>query len=171
MKVSWYSRAKEEADKGIPRQDRVTSVGVFVTTLLILVYFVLHHVGQTGFFTLKFETLEMILFYGSLIFLIISSGLEGIFAQRLLSRLWDALGGLIFATIGVSWLLIVFPFDFTYFSNILPDFLRFVVQWISNDIAKGIMVIGIILLVVAVIYSPMAYKIVEIKRFNSNDND
>jgi hypothetical protein len=47
---------------------------------------------------------------------------------------------------------------------VLPDVLKFLVQWISNDIARGIMVLGTILLVVAAIYSPIAYKFVNMKR-------
>jgi len=41
------------------------------------------------------------------------------------------------------------------------------VQWISNEIARGILVIGVILMVVAAVYSPIAYKIVNLKRFRN----
>ena len=75
---------------------------------LIVLYFVAHQVWMTGFFTSDFGTLEMIMLYGSLSFMIVSSGLEGIFGQRLLSRLFDVFGGLIFATIGSVWLFPVF---------------------------------------------------------------
>jgi hypothetical protein len=42
-----------------------------------------------------------------------------------LSRDIDSFGGLIFTTICIAWLAIVFPFDFTNFPDVLPDFLRF----------------------------------------------
>lgn len=33
---------------------------------------------------------------------------------------------------GSIWLLIVFPFDFSHFGDALPEFLRFLVSWISK---------------------------------------
>ena len=161
---SWYSRGKAEADKGIPSNERVVGIAIVVVCVLFVLYFVVHQMWSTGFFTTKFGTLEMIMLYGSLIFMIVSAGLEGIFGQRLLSRIWDAFGGLIFATIGIIWLLAIFPFEFTYFADVLPDFLRFLVQWISNDIARVLLVILIIVTLGAAIYTPIAYKFVRIKR-------
>jgi len=161
---NWYSRGKAEADKGIPYGQRVAGIAIVVVSILIVLYFAAHQMWSTGFFTATFGTLEMIMLYGSLIFMIVSAGLEGIFGQRLLSRIWDAFGGLIFATIGNTWLLVVFPFDFTYFADVLPDFLRFLVQWISNDIARVLMVLIIIVILGAAIYTPIAYKFVRIKR-------
>ena len=157
---NWFSRAKAEADKGIPHNERFVGVAIVVVCVLIVFYFVAHQTGSTGFFTETFGTLEMIMLYGSLIFMIVSAGLEGIFGQRLISRIWDAFGGLIFATIANTWLFMVFPFDFTYFANVLPDFLRFLVQWISNDIAQVLMVLIIIVTLGAAIYTPIAYKFI-----------
>jgi hypothetical protein len=161
---SWYSRAKAEADKGITYGERVVGIAIVVVCVLFVLYFVAHQMWSTGFFTATFDTLEMIMLYGSLIFMIVSAGLEGIFGQRLLSRLWDAFGGLIFASIGEIWLLMVFPFEFTYFADVLPDFLRFLVQWISNDIARVLLVILIIVTLGAAIVTPIAYKFVSIRR-------
>ena len=163
-KENWFSRGKAEADKGIPYGERIVGVAIVVVSVLIVLYFAAHQAGSTGFFTAKFGTLEMIMLYGSLIFMIVSAGLEGIFGQRLLSRLWDAFGGLIFATLAIAWLLVAFPFEFTYFADVLPDFLRFLVQWISNDIARVLMVLIIIVILGAAIYTPIAYKFVRIKR-------
>jgi len=161
---NWFSRGKAEAEKGIPYGQRVVGIAIVVFCVLMVFYFVAHQMWSTGFFTATFGTLEMIMLYGSLIFMIVSAGLEGIFGQRLLSRIWDAFGGLIFATIGVTWLFVVFPFEFTYFADVLPDFLRFLVQWISNDIARVLMVLIIIVALGAAIYTPIGYKFVRIKR-------
>jgi hypothetical protein len=56
-------------------------------------------------------------------------------------------------TVGNVWLFVVFPFEFAYFVDVLPDFLRFQVQWISNDIARVLMVLGIIVHLVGAVYS------------------
>jgi len=90
--------------------------------------------------------------------------LEGVFGQRLLSRLFDSFGGIIFAAVATAWLFVVFSFEFDYFADVLPDFLRFLVQWISNDIARVVMVLAIIVYLGAAVYAPIAYKFVRIKR-------
>ena len=162
---NWFSRAKAEADKGVPYNERVTGIVIVVLSVLAMLYFAAHQTGSTGFFTATFGAIEMIMLYGNLIAWLITGALEGIFGQRLLSRIFDVFGGIIFIAISLAWLLVVFPFEFTYFADVLPDFLRFLVQWISNDIARIILAIGIILLSIAAVYSPIAYKFVSMKRF------
>jgi len=161
---SWLSRGRAEAEKGIPYRERVVGIAIVVFSVLMVLYFVAHQMRSTGFFTATFGTLEMLMLYGFFVFWIVSAGLEGVFGRRLLSRLFDVFGGLIFATIGIAWLLVVFPFEFAYFADVLPDSLRFLVQWISNDIARGLMVLGIIVHLGAAIYCPIAYRFVGKKR-------
>jgi len=161
---SWFSRGKAEAEKGIPYRERVVGIAIVVFSVLMVLYFVVHQTRSTGLFTETFGTLEMLLLYGLLILGIISAGLEGVFGQRLLSRLFDVFGGLILAAVFTVWLLVVFPFEFAYFADVLPDFLRFLVQWISNDIARVLMVLGIIVYLGAAVYCPFAYGFVGKKR-------
>jgi hypothetical protein len=65
---------------------------------------------------------------------------------------FDAFGGIIFVTIGGIWLFIVFPFEFAYFADVLPEFLRFLVQWISNEIARIVIVLWTIVNGTAAVY-------------------
>ena len=162
---SWFSRGKAEADKGIPSRERVVGIAIVVVSLFIVAFFVTHKVQSTGFFTAAFDTLEMILLYGLLILGIISAGLEGVFGRRLLSRLFDAFGGLILGAVCTVWLLVVFPFEFAHFADVLPDSLRFLLKWISNDVARVVMWLGIIVYLGAAIYVPFAYKFVSMNRF------
>lgn len=85
--------------------------------------------------------------------------------SKALSRIVDTFGGIIFATISLAIILIIFPFNFSHIADVLPDFLRFIIGWISNDIAKVIIIILIILHLAAAIYSPLAYKFVDKKIF------
>lgn len=162
---NWFSRAKAEADKGVPLNERVVGVAIVVASILAILYFAAHQAGATGFFTTAFGALEMVMLYGNLTAWAITGFLEGVLGQRLLSRLFDIFGGIIFITISLAWLLVVFPFDFAYFADMLPDFLKCLVQWISNDIARGLMIIGVIVLVFAAVYSPIAYKFVSKEHF------
>jgi hypothetical protein len=164
---SWFTRAKAEADKGIPRGERVFGIILVVFNVMMILYIIAHQMRSTGFLTSSFGTLEMFFLYGYFVFWIISAGLEGVLGQRLLSRLFDVFGGVFFAGICIIWLLVVFPFNFSYFTDVLPNSLKFLLQWISNDIARVIMVLGIIVHLGAAIYSPIAYKFIDLKRFKS----
>ena len=100
---NWFSRGKILADKGVPYNERVVGVAIVVASILMVVYFVAHQMWLTGFFTTTFGTLELFMFYGSWVFWIITAGLEGVFGLRLLSRLFDIFGGLIFAGFVTIW--------------------------------------------------------------------
>lgn len=160
---SWYDRAKLAAQEKLQLGDRIFGIAIVVFSLLAILYFIAHQLLETGFFTSKFNIIELFFFYGFWVMWIITATLESILNQRLLSRLFDVFGGIIFASIASIWLLIIFPFDFGYLANVLPEPIRFLVQWISNDVARVIIVILFILLLVAAIYSPFAYKFVEMK--------
>jgi hypothetical protein len=145
-------RAEKNMEDVIPYDERVVSIAIVVFGVLIMLYFVAHQTWSTGFFTATFGTLEMLLLYGSLIYWIVASALL-LIGRKNLSRDLDVFGGLIFVTVGITWLFVVFPFEFTYFADVLPDFLRFLVQWISNDVARVLMVLGIIVHLVLAVYS------------------
>ena len=161
---SWFSRGKAEAEKGIPFSERVVGITIVVFSVLMVSYLVAHQERSTGFFSASFGTSEMFMLYGVLILGIISAGLEGVFGLRLYSRLFDVFGGLILAAVCTVWLLVVFPFEFAYFADVSPDFLSFLVRWISNDIARVLMVLAIIVYLGAAVYCPIAYGFVGKKR-------
>lgn len=162
---SWFSRANTAAEEELPRNERAFGIAIVVFCLLMIIYFISHQTWATGFFTSKFGAMEMLFFYGFWFFWITTASLEAILSQRLLSRIVDTFGGLIFATISIGILLSIFPFEFGHLSDILPESIRFLIQWISNDIARVIMVILVFLHLAAAIYCPFAYKFVEKKHF------
>jgi len=141
---NWFDRrAEAEAKKDIiPYSERVGNIVGVVVILLVVLYF-----------------LEMLLFYVSLMFGIVTTALRGLFGHKNLARLFDIFG-LILATVAIAWLFVVFPFEFAYFANVLPDFLRFLLQWISNDIARVLMVLGIIVTPVMAVYTAIVYVLV-----------
>jgi hypothetical protein len=160
---SWFSRGKAEAEKGIPFSERFVGIAIVVFSVLMMSYLAVHQSRSTGFFTAKFGRPEMLMLYGVLILGIISAGLEGVFGQRLYSRLFDVFGGLILAAVCTVGLLVIFPFEFAHFSAVAPDSLSFLVQWISNGIARVLMVLAIIVYLGAAVYCPIAYGFVSKK--------
>jgi len=158
---NWFARHVEaEAKKDtIPYSERVGNIAGFVAIILVILYFVAHQMWSTGFFTSKFGTLEMFLFYGSLMFGIVTTAVRALLGRKNLARLFDVFGAVLF-TVALAWLFVVFPFDFAYFADVLPTFLRFLLQWISNDIARILMALGLIVSPVRAIYTAIVYVFV-----------
>ncbi|MHA2227204.1 MAG: hypothetical protein ACXAC8_18455 [Candidatus Hodarchaeales archaeon] len=156
MKDYFSKLAEEELALGdeIPFDEIAASVFLIVVNGLIGLYFFAHQMGSTGFFTLKFNTFEMIMLYGIMIYWITTSVLI-LIGQKHPSRNLDTYGGLLFATFAIAWLFLVFPFEFGYFADVSPVFLRFLIQWISNDIARVLLVLLFILHLVAAVVSIM----------------
>jgi len=159
---NWFARhAEAEAKKDtLSYSERVGNIVGVVVSLLIMLYFVAHQTGSTGFFTSKFGTLEMLLFYGSLMYGIVSTALKGLFGRKNLARLFDVFGVGILGAVAIAWLFVIFPFDFAYFADVLPSFLRFLLQWISNDIVRVLLVLGIIVSLAIAIYNAILYVFV-----------
>jgi hypothetical protein len=151
IKNHFSKTAEEELGDEIAFDDIAASIFLIVVNGLIGLYFIAHQTGSTGFFTSMFNTFEMIMLYGILIYWITTSVLI-LIGQKHPSRILDTYGGLFFATFAIAWLFLVFPFDFVYFADILPVF-HFLLEWISNDIARVLLVLLFILHLILAVYS------------------
>jgi hypothetical protein len=152
IKKRFSKTAKEELSDKIASDDKIASVFLIIVNGLLGLYLVVHQTVSTGFFTPKFSTFEMILLYGVFIYWIITSVLI-LVGQKHPSRDLDSYGGLFFATFAIGWLIVVFPFEFTHFVDLLPDFLRFLLQWISNEIALVLLILLSIIHLILAVYS------------------
>ena len=152
IKNRFSKTVEDELSDDIASDDIAASIILIVVIGLVGLYFIAHQMSSTGFFTSKFNTFDMVMLYGILIYWITTSVLI-LLGQKHPSRNLDSYGGLFFATFAYAWLFLVFPFDFTYFADILPVFLRFLLQWISNEIALVLLVLLFIGHLVAAVYS------------------
>ena len=151
-KNRFSSLIEKELDDVVRKDDIIMSIVIDVIGILFVLLFISHQAWSTGFFTAKFGPLEMFLLYGSLIYWIVTCAFL-LLALKNPSRDLDSFGGLIFVAISFIWLLVVFPFDFTHFADVLPDSLRFLLQWVSNDIARVLMFLGFILHLFLAVYA------------------
>jgi hypothetical protein len=152
MKISLTKTAEKELVDEIASDDRSSSIAIIVVCVLFILLYIVHQTMSTGFFTSKFGTVEVIMLYGPLIFWIATSSLI-LLGQKNPSRDLDSFGGLFFATFAISWNLVVFPFEFSNFADALPDSLRFLLGWISNEIAWILIVLLIIVHLIFAVYS------------------
>ena len=158
---NWFARQVErEAKKDVlPSSERFGNVIGVLAILLITLYFVVHQMSSTGFFTSKFGQAESLLFYVALLFGVISAAAKGVVGRKNVLRPLDLLGWVLWSVAGV-WLFVVFPFDFSHFADVLPDFLRFLLLWISNDVARVFLAIAIIASPVVLVYTALLYVFV-----------
>ncbi len=152
IKDHFSKMVEKELGDEIASDDKVASIFLLIVNGLFGLYFIVHQTASTGFFTPKFSTFEMVMLYGIIIYWVTTSVLI-LIGQKHPSRDLDTYGGLFFATFAIVWLIVIFPFEFTYFANVLPDFLRFLVQWISNDIAKVLLILLFIPHIILAVYS------------------
>lgn len=158
---NWLAKqAEREAKKDkLSSSDRAgQGVGVFFI-LVVLWFFFAHQVYSTGFFTSGFASVEAFFFYTPPILGIVASISRMVIGRKNAVRPLDILGlGLVF--VAFIWLFTVFPFDFSHLADVLPDFLRFLLLWISNDIAKLVMVLGIVGTLFATVFTAALYVFV-----------
>lgn len=158
---NWLVRhAEAEAKKDILQySDRMGNIAAVVVTVLVTLYFIAHQTWSTGFFTTKFGALEMFLFYGVLLYQVVPTTLRALVGRKNIGRFFEIFGAIL-GIVVIAWFFVVFPFDFAYFADVLPSFLRFLVQWISNDIIRVLMVLGLIAAPMMAIYSAIMYMLV-----------
>jgi hypothetical protein len=156
--VDWYlKQVEKEARKDVlAKSDLFGQVVGMVCICVFLAFFVIHQTRPTGFFTSDFGNVEAALFYGAGAYGLIPSAVRLITGRKNPARFFDGIGsGLML--VSVTYLLAVFPFDFSYVAEPLPGFMQFLLDWVSNDLAKIVMVIAAIATAATTPYTLMLY--------------
>jgi hypothetical protein len=112
--------------------------------VILFGFFALHQATNTGFFTAKFGSIEMLALYGPIIVALVAPAVRALTGRRNPARPWDVAMQLSLAA-GSLYLLIVFPFNFSHLGDLFPGVLRLFVSWISDDVGKVLMVLQVIL--------------------------
>lgn len=121
------------------RAGEIVAAAVFP---LIFGFFAYQQYANTGFFTNGFQSWEMLALYGSISLSMIPPLARAFVGRRNPVRPYEAAVNIFFG-LATLYLLGVFPFNFVYFANGFPDVARFAFVWITNDIARVVMVLMI----------------------------
>jgi hypothetical protein len=158
---SWADNiAKKEADRDVLSSSaRFGGAISIVIIFLIFLFFVSNQIQDTGFFTSEFGTIEMAFFYGSLLFGMFAPLLRMFLGKRNQVRPVELISNLFFV-IAASYLLSVFPFDFTHLADLLPESIKFIFDWITNDIVMVALSLIIVLVIAVSIWTAFLYVIV-----------
>lgn len=109
---------------------------VFTVLMLLLFGFLVYHQrANTGFFTDKFKLLEMLCLYVPIVLAISAMIIRAWTGHQQPARPFEAARSLLLG-LGSLWLLMVFPFNFLHLADALPESIRFVLSWVTDDIGK-----------------------------------
>ncbi len=130
---------------------RWSGLTVIVAMLALLGFFAAHQLANTGFFTDKFGSLEMLALYVPILISFAAPIVRAISGRQNPARPFEAAMNISLA-IGSLWLVIVFPFNFMHLTDVLPGAIRFVLSWITDDIARWVLILQVI---IGVIIAPL----------------
>jgi hypothetical protein len=153
----WHRTIAREADRNrIGTGERIGNlIGIFFILLFFTVLIDVQ-VSEVGFFTGEFGPLEQLLLYGSLLYGIFPALLKAFTANRNLGRLAEIIGSIIFV-IAAGYLLAVFPFDVPSLMDYLFGPAGGAFFWITNDLAKMVILFAIVVTMISLAYSVIVY--------------
>lgn len=138
-------------------------MGEFILAVMMFLLFgflAYHQAARTGFFTDKFGLWEMLCLYGPLF-----AGMSPLLVrawkgQRHIARPFEIISSLLLAG-GSFWLVMVFPFDYTHLADALPFGLRFILTWVTDDIARVVLILQVIIGLVSAMATLWRYISIE----------
>jgi len=149
----WYNKEHEKSG------ERAGEVFAIIAISLVTSYFVSSQIDKTGFFTSSFGNLETFLFY-----LPVPLGIAVCFIRLVTGRKNPArpLDSIDAAITGIAclWFFVVYPFDFAHLGDLLPSQIQFLADWIPNQLARVVFLIGGLGSLFNAVYTPMIYLVV-----------
>ncbi|HDP96477.1 MAG TPA: hypothetical protein ENN25_02155 [Euryarchaeota archaeon] len=140
----------------IPLPDKIGQVVGMVFIVIFVAFFVKHQTDSTGFFTSEFGTAEAIVFYAAALFGLVTGSAKIVFGRKNRVRPIELIGNILWIVVSV-WMLVVFPFDFAHLADVLPEYLQPLLDWVSNDIGRILVVLGTIGGFIALFITSMLY--------------
>jgi hypothetical protein len=118
-------------------------------TTLVFGFYMAHYAWSTGFFTSGFTPLLAVLFFASVLYVIVNTTAKAITARKDIVALVELVGAVLFLTVA-AWIFVAFPFNFTHIADVVPVPLQFVLSWLTNDIGRIIVALVLLAAVITV---------------------
>jgi len=135
---------KKEAEKDkLNDAERASQLVSWIFTAIAAWFLLAHWTEDTGFYTSEFGQLDALVLFGPLIFGVLPPLVRTLRGRKNVSRPWDIFGSMLFV-LSSAYFLCAFPFDMAFFALPLPEGLRFLVDWVTEDFAKVVLAIGIV---------------------------
>ena len=167
--VSWWGEggggwfhtvAARRATKDVLRVgERAGEVIAVIIAIIILLFFYENQLRGAAFFAPSFGGTAEFFFYGPLA---VGTGLSlvrAIYGRRNAIRPLDCLNAL-FLAVASYWLLTSFPFDFAKFGEMFPSQIQFIFGWLTDDIGRLLLTLGVAISTINMIYTAVLYSAV-----------
>ena len=135
--------------------------GAIVCIGLVSLFFYAHQLWANGFFTASFGPTEQFLLYAGIFTGAVGPIARAISGSKNAARPAEA-GAIAFWIFSTYWLLAAFPFNFAHFGDVAPSFLQPAFSWITNEVARIAMIIGIIGAGIGLIFNLVMYAMVKL---------
>ena len=122
---------------------RLGELTVIVVQVLLFGFFWLHQSMHTGFFTAGFGTRAAICLFAPIVVSLAPPAVRALTGRRNPARPLEAAANLSLA-LGTLYLLIAFPLDFAHLADVFSPSLRFLLSWITDDVARIVMILQVI---------------------------
>ena len=126
--------------------------------MLFLAFMLYHQLADTGFYTEDFRSVEKLCLYGPMLLAFLPPIIRAVGGGRNRARPYEAATNLSQA-LGSLWLVSIFPFEYAHLADALPKFLRFSLEWVTNDMARIVFIIMIVVGVIAFLVNTIRYLI------------
>jgi hypothetical protein len=142
MAETWLARqARKEADRDrVSLGDVIGQIVGVIIALAVALYFTALYNLNTGFFTDQFTAFDAVLFFGIAYLGVIPGLAKVILHSKNAGRPLEAVMQ-VFILAAALLFLSSFPFDFAHLADALPASLQPIISWITNDIARMLLVL------------------------------
>ncbi|MFN8450132.1 MAG: hypothetical protein U0521_16500 [Anaerolineae bacterium] len=135
---------------------RVAEAIVMLAMIGMIGFFAFHQQVNSGFFTEKFGSLDAFWFFGPMIAGLIAPAVRVWTGNRNPARPFEIITSL-FLAFGALYLLSAFPFSFAHLADTLPQGIRFILAWFSDDIGKIVIILQIVFCPISALVSVWRY--------------
>jgi hypothetical protein len=169
MTEQHFGRAEKEAQRDrMKLSERGGELVGVAAIVLVALFFYAHQLWSTGFFTSSFGATEAFFLYSSILVGTAGPLARFVTGRRNISRPPELAASALWIA-GSAWLLFVFPFNFAHLADVVPEFLRFLVSWITNDIAWVLFLLGTL---GGIVFAPVNVVLyLRVRRLQSSQQD
>lgn len=136
--------------------ERLGNIIALFFILLVFIILIDIQMSDVGFFTTEFGPLEELVFYGSFLYGVFPCLIKLFTGSRNLGRLTDVIGSIIFVGAG-TYLLSVFPFDFTTLPEYLFGAASGALFWLTNELVMALWGLAIVISAISAVYNAILF--------------
>ena len=140
LEGTWKREAATDRMKQPERAGQLISV---MLTIIASTYLFMHWLRDTGFYDPGFDEIDATVLFGPILFGLVPPLFRFLVGRKNASRPSDVIVSVLF-TISAIYFLANFMFNMEVFATPLPEGARFLLDWISDDVARALLGLAVV---------------------------